>query len=154
MGRYPDTNNQFAYRTNRDAFLQGIADRAENLWRDGYRVAPLQNGPTCFLVYREEEATGYCVDPVAQTCSCRFHTDQKEHPLTDDGSLVPCKHLQGLAWLVSEEVAYWQMRRDVAEQKASPTNGSAERAAEYALLADALIDTWKRVERACRKAAA
>jgi hypothetical protein len=111
---YPDTNNQFAYKNHRDDFLKGIRDRAETLWLDDYRVTWVGNTLFTFCVYREGQPGGYHTDPIARTCTSKFMTDQREFPLTEDGTPVECKHLLGLPALVKEEVYYWGGLRKTA----------------------------------------
>lgn len=148
--KYPDTNNQFAYRTNRFAFLQGIRDRAEFLWNDGYRVATFDNlcEPHAFLVYREDADAGYKVNPVEGTCSCKFFTDQYQNPLEPDnpGFLLPCKHLEGFDSLIEEQLSFWKMRYKVAKETIAPGNYSAERADNYFSIWNRLSSQWGEAE--------
>lgn len=150
--KYPDTNNQFAYRTNRFAFLQGIQDRAETLWIDGYRVSLFESDPAphTFLVYREGEDSGYKVNPVDGTCTCKFYTDQYENPLEPENPsfLLPCKHALGFRELIAEQLSHWQMRYKVAKATIAPTNYSAARAENYFHIWNCLSVAWGDAEEA------
>jgi len=148
--KYPDTNNQFAFRTNREAFLRGIQDRAETFWMDGYRVSPFPGEPFAFLIFREGDDGGHKVNPVTQTCSCKFCTDQNENPLDlqNPDFRVACKHLQGLPALLDDELAYWKMRYDVSEEKRPqcPRGGCEERSAAYFARWNALSLAWAQTQ--------
>ena len=132
---YPDTNCQYAYKTDRACFLRRIQLKAEELWMDGYRVRPMGELNT-FLVYREVEGleAGYKVNPVTGTCTCKFLTDQYQYPLdpADPGKIIPCKHLKGLKRLIDEEVGYFKGLEHQARQH--PHNeGSRRRADGYSV---------------------
>lgn len=137
------TNTQAAYRYYNDRFMSGMNQRAANLWRDGYRVTPLEDDesaapPTCFSIYKEDaDDNGYLVDPIAETCTCDFFLGQKVEPLTESEEPVPCKHLRGLPALVAEEIAYWNMK---AEHTAD-----IRREIHYVRLSRQLTETMKRV---------
>jgi hypothetical protein len=94
------------YRANPDAFLSALRGRAERLFEDGYRVDAA--AMPCVFVVRHgargsdphDAACRYLVHAVKGTCTCPFFTKQRLEPLTDDGSIIPCKHLLGLEDLV------------------------------------------------------
>lgn len=142
------TNTQAAYRYYNDRFMAGMNQRAANLWRDGYRVAVLEDDelhdpqtaapPTCFSIYKEDaDENGYVVDPIQETCTCDFFFKQKAEPLTESEEPIPCKHLTGLSALVAEEIAYWNM-------KAQHT-ADYRREIEYVRISRKLTETMKRV---------
>jgi hypothetical protein len=94
------------YRANRDAFLSVLRGRAERLFEDGYRVEAAAM-PCVFVVRHSargsdprDAACRYLVHAVKGSCTCPFFTKQRVEPLTDDGSIIPCKHLLGLEELV------------------------------------------------------
>ena len=111
--RYADTNNQFAYKTDRAAFLARIRSKAEDLWIDGYRATcDPDKEPHTFLVWQENTglAAGHKVNVAEGTCTCRFMLDQETHPLdpADPALRIKCKHLKGIKDLVAEEVTYFK----------------------------------------------
>ena len=93
-----------AYLFDRENFLARLDERAETLHGRGY-LAWATNRPGVFAVtvpHRNGE-TSYFVHAVERTCTCPFFLRQvTEEPLTDDGSLVECKHLRGLCTLVAK----------------------------------------------------
>lgn len=144
--RHGLSNTQAAYRFYNDRFMTGLQSRAQSLWNDGYRVAPLEDddAPTTkFLVYKDdaenlpEDEAAYMVDPLSETCTCAFFVNQKVEPLREDEGRVPCKHLMGLDTLVKEEIAYWNM-------KATYT-ADYRREIEYVKLIRELTETVKRI---------
>ena len=151
MGTYPDTNNQFAYKTDPQGFLNRLRDRATDLFLDDYRVMPFLDEPNTFLVYREEQGDrgGYKVNPVTETCTCRFFLDQEKNPL-EPGETLPCKHLLGLPDLLENELRYWAERYTCASGSASPLNGSAKRADVYRGIGSRLFHAWKETEEELR----
>ena len=140
--KYPDTNNQFAYRTNREAFLKGIRDRAEELWTDGYRVAlDPDHAFGVFLVWKEDGLqAGNKVNAAEGTCTCRFMTDQEEHPLdpANPTMRVKCKHLKGLHGLIKDEIEYFRM----LEANARLNPALTERIEHYRAQCDILQSAW------------
>jgi hypothetical protein len=144
--RYADTNNQFAYKTDRAAFLARIRSKAEDLWTDGYRAAcDPDNEPHTFLVWIENSglAAGHKVNVADGTCTCRFMLDQETHPLdpADPALRIKCKHLKGIKELVAEEVTYFKGLEGQA--RLHPYNpGSCERAAHYAEQSQQLQSCW------------
>ncbi len=138
---------QAAYRFFHDRFMDGMHQRAQNLWTDGYRVTPQEEDetaapPTKFLVYKESDnenaaEDGYVVDPIADTCTCPFFQGQKAEPLGEDEGTVACKHLRGLNALVAEEVAYWNMKAQVT--------GDYRREVQYLRIVRGLTETMKRI---------
>lgn len=100
------TPSERGYLFHRDAFLAGIKERGQRLFEDGYR-AHATGEPGVFVVtlpWRDGERH-YFVNALQQTCACPFHRPQREgRPLTDDGAIIPCKHLQGLETLVKKTV--------------------------------------------------
>jgi len=102
MGEPRLSPSQRAYLFNREQFLQGLKERSESLFADGYRVAET-NCPHRFVVYcpcKEGEKT-YFLDAISETCTCPFYTRQARGELiVEDGSILACKHLQGLSALV------------------------------------------------------
>lgn len=156
------SNTQAAYRYYNDRFMAGMNQRAQNLWTDGYRVTPLEDGelegdetaapPTRFMVYKESDAEksseadaaglladdfGYVVNPIHETCTCDFFHGQKAEPLNESGEPVSCKHIFGLSALIAEEIAYWNM-------KAQHT-ANFRREIEYIRISRQLTETMKRV---------
>ncbi len=91
-----------AYLFDRKNFLARLDERAETLHGRGY-LAWATNRPGVFAVtvpHRNGE-TSYLVHAVERTCTCPFFTRQvTDEPLTEDGTLVECKHLRGLGTLV------------------------------------------------------
>ena len=143
------SNTQAAYRFYNERFMTGVQTRAQNLWADGYQVAPLEEEDypavptTKFLVYKEdaddlpEDEAAYSVDPISETCTCAFFLKQKTEPLREDEGRVPCKHLMGLEALVKEQIDYWNM-------KATHT-ADYRREIEYVKLIRGLTETMKRI---------
>ncbi len=93
-----------AYLFDRENFLARLESRAEALHQNGY-LAWATNAPGVFAVtfpLRDGEQS-YLVHAVERTCTCPFFMKQlKDEPLTDDGTLVECKHLRGLGTLVTK----------------------------------------------------
>ena len=93
-----------AYLFDRENFLARLDERAETLHGRGY-LAWATNRPGMFAVtvpHRNGE-TSYLVHAVERTCTCPFFTRQvTDEPLTDDGTLIECKHLRGLSTLVAK----------------------------------------------------
>src|SRR5690348_4799119 len=111
--KYPDTNNQFAYKTDRDGFLARIKYKAETLWLDGYRaILDPDHEFSVFLVWNDTQGmpAGYKVNAAEGTCTCPFCTDQEQFPLDPDnpGLRIHCKHVKGLKGLISEEISYFK----------------------------------------------
>ena len=131
------TNTQAAYRYYNEKFMQGLRERAQALWLDGYRVTAT-NKPDTLIVFKETEGpeTGYRVNMIRETCSCAFYTKQAGggELLNDDGEIVPCKHLLGLPGLVKEEMDYWAMRKKYTADE--------RRAAQYDGILGALRTAW------------
>ena len=99
----PLSPSQRAYTFQRDKFLAGIEGRAARLYEDGYAVEP---GERCheFLITPPGITIPYVVNALRLTCTCCFYRRQIEgEPLTKNGTIVPCKHLQGLKALVRAE---------------------------------------------------
>lgn len=148
MGKtvYPDTNNQFAYKTDRIGFLRRIKDRADTLWQDGYRaLVDPEAKPHVFLVWKETEglAAGHKVNAAEGVCTCKFFTEQYQFPLDPDdpGKYIPCKHLKGLRKLVAEEIAYFQSLESQA--RSHPYNErSRDRAESYCFQWNTLDRAW------------
>jgi hypothetical protein len=104
MGQPRLSPSQRAYLFNRDKFLQGLQERSESLFADGYRVAET-NCPHRFVIFapcKDGEKT-YFVDAIAETCTCLFYIRQVQGEcIVEDGSILACKHLQGLKELVRQ----------------------------------------------------
>ena len=48
----------------------------------------------------------YFLNVTQRTCSCPFHREQREGRLfTEDGSIIPCKHMEGIEALVKQTIA-------------------------------------------------
>ena len=94
------------YLFNRDGFLAGIKERGSRLFEDGYRAhATAEAGSFVVTVPYKDGEKSYFLNASKGTCSCPFHREQREgRPLTEDGSIIPCKHLEGLEALVKQTV--------------------------------------------------
>lgn len=109
MGYPTLSGSQRAYLFRREKFLAGIDDRAARLWEDGYQVMDdpfTDDDGSVFNVYKDADSD-YIVNPVEQTCTCPFHHKQRSgEPLTNDGTIVPCKHQKGLPMLIARQVEW------------------------------------------------
>ena len=98
------SGTQRAYLFNRDKFLAGLEERATRLFESGYRVS--ETNRVHVFVVACPHAKGehiYFVDALADTCTCPFYTRQTDgEPLTEDGSILACKHIRGLPKLVRQ----------------------------------------------------
>ena len=100
------TPSERGYLFNRDGFLAGIKERAGRLFEDGYRAHGTAE-PYVFVVTVpcKDGEKQHFLNALRGTCSCPFHREQREgRPLTEDGSIIPCKHLQGLELLIRKTV--------------------------------------------------
>ena len=114
------TPSERGYLFNRDAFLAGIKERGAKLFEDGYRV--FATGEPCVFVVTVPYKYGeklYFLNVAKGTCTCPFHREQETKPLTSDGSVIPCKHLEGIETLVRKtarelkeagELSYFKLR--------------------------------------------
>ena len=100
------TPSERGYLFNRDGFLAGIKERGSRLFEDGYRAhATAEHYVFVVTLPYQDGEKQYFVNLAKGTCSCPFHREQREgRPLTDDGSIIPCKHLEGLEALVKQTV--------------------------------------------------
>ena len=101
------TPSERGYLFNRDGFLAGIKERGANLFEDGYRVHATAE-PYVFVVTIpcKDGEKHHFLNVLEGTCSCPFHREQREgRPLTEDGAIIPCKHLEGLEPLVKQTIA-------------------------------------------------
>ena len=100
------SSTQRSYREDPDGFLARLEARAQTLFGDGYTVAPVRETAYAFRVSTPPDGRGlvcrYDVNPEEGTCTCPFYARQaaKGEYLTDNGEIVACKHLRGLAALV------------------------------------------------------
>ncbi len=114
------TPSERGYLFNREGFLAGIQERGAKLFEDGYRV--FATGEPCVFVvvvpYKWGEKM-YFVNVAKGTCTCPFYREQEPKPLTSDGSVIPCKHLEGIETLVRKtakelkeagELSYFKLR--------------------------------------------
>lgn len=106
MGEPQLSASQRAYLFNRENFLAGLRQRAATLFACGYTLWPTAT-PHVFVVTcpHKDGEKSYFVNAVTHTCTCPFLTRQKEgEPLTEDGTLLACKHLLGLRTLLRQMV--------------------------------------------------
>jgi hypothetical protein len=97
------TPSERGYLFNRDSFLAGIHERGAKMFEDGYRV--FATGEPCVFVVTVPQKWGeklYFLNLVRQTCTCPFFREQERRPLTSDGSVIACKHLEGIETLVKK----------------------------------------------------
>lgn len=128
------TPSERGYLFNRDSFLAGIKERGAKLFENGYRVFATGE-PYVFVVsvpYKFGEKL-YFVNVVKGTCTCPFVQEQETKPLTSDGAIIACKHLEGIETLVIKtarelkeagELSYVKLRTTwlgiVAHRRRSP----------------------------------
>lgn len=95
------SGSQKAYLFRREAFLEGIQQRADNLFANGYDVRETAMSQVFLVLCPEVKGMrhAYRVNPAAVTCTCPFFAKQSAGQPLDD-SPVPCKHLVGLPRLV------------------------------------------------------
>ena len=134
------TPSERGYLFNREAFLAGIKERGAKLFEDGYRV--FATGEPCVFVVTVPYKWGeklYFVNVARNTCTCPFHREQERRPLTADGSVIACKHLEGIEVLVRKtarelkeagELSYFKLRATwldvVAHRRRNPLPYEAE----------------------------
>lgn len=143
----PDlTPSERGYLFNRDSFLAGIKERGAKMFEDGYRV--FATGEPCVFVVVVPHKWGeklYFVNLAKQTCTCPFHREQERRPLTSDGSVILCKHLEGIELLVRKtakelkeggNLSYYKLRATwidiVATRRRNPLPYEAELCREVA----------------------
>ena len=128
------TPSERGYLFNRDNFLAGIKERGAKLFEDGYRV--FATGEPCVFVVTVPYKYGeklYFVNVAKNTCTCPFHREQETVPLMSDGSVIACKHLEGIELLVRKtarelkeagELSYFKLRATwldvVAQRRRNP----------------------------------
>lgn len=93
--------SQRAYLFNPERFLRGLNERAEALYRAGYRVRP-DDLPGMFQITlrQDTEEKLYRVDALKRTCTCAFFTRQRQGERLLAEGILECKHLRGLRGLV------------------------------------------------------
>lgn len=95
--------SQKAYQDDPVGFVDRLLERANNLFDSGYLVYPTDT-PHLFLVTCEDKKGNvreYAVHALDGTCACAFYTRQAGGEyLTDDQTILACKHWQGLPLLV------------------------------------------------------
>ena len=101
------TPSERGYLFNREGFLAGIKERGANLFEDGYRAhRTAESGSFVMTVPCKDGEKQYFLNALEAICSCPFHREQREgRPLTEDGLIIPCKHLEGLELLIRKTVA-------------------------------------------------
>ena len=100
------TPSERGYLFNRDGFLAGIKERGASLFEDGYRAhATAEAYVFVVTVPCKDGEKSYFLNVARGTCSCPFHREQRVgRPLTEDGSIIPCKHMEGLEALIKQTV--------------------------------------------------
>lgn len=93
--------SQKSYQSDPQGFLARLQQRAETLFENGYVVYTTETPHVFIVAGSGKDEKAYAVHAIEQTCDCLFFTRQLAGEyLTDDGSIVVCKHLQGLSLLV------------------------------------------------------
>lgn len=131
------TATQRSWMNDPEGFAKRMQERAAELWLEEYRVTATDETGV-FTVHSPKGET-YRVNVLTDDCTCAY---QQKAGIPQ----VSCKHIQGLPFLVSEQLDFWKMLAQTAEKKAAPNNFSAERAVRYWEEYNSLKAAWDAAE--------